>query len=262
MHARHLAELAISIATHTDELLHSPTGIAEVGIGPYWSAAKRRLDRWQHSIATSTTNIFREAPTEKTIALAEEVLASEILTRVWTAMLSAQNISHAKFTTDAAARSILIGHQSVYGQVLKWMLTGPVSKTPAGNKLNLLRRHCERWTDLLLAKIQLSTDATEYSFDAERQKQYTQDFAEDQQAGKLSSSWTTLSASIENAMRHELTKEPTCPKENADIADALFLSLGPLLMEAWKPASWSVEFRAEQLTNSTMQLLDALVVIG
>ena len=85
--------------------------------------------------------------------LCEEILVSEIQCRVFTCLL--QQVGGRETTQAAAAvvRSVWLGHQEMRCRVLAWLADGVGAGLPIADQINRTRRRCERWCDLLLARI-------------------------------------------------------------------------------------------------------------
>ena len=180
MHARDLAELAALVAVHAPLLAEGhgrvPTSTSE----QYWAASKCRLDRWtrllvqlraagDEPVRPATLSWARIRP-----AL-EEILVSELLTRLWAATAVAYDTAHGEDDLVPVAQNIFSDHLDVRRRLLELLADGRVIELPEAVALNHLRRRVERWTDMLLAHLARLTDISLYAFDTAR----AGDFAED-----------------------------------------------------------------------------------
>ena len=264
MHARELVELAASVATHVESILSGPTGISNEGLDAYWSISRQRLDRWTTVIDTSleaapTAGTIRDARSDSLLHLAEEVLASEVLTRVWAAVLSAATCLSAYHAAAATGRSVYLGHQEIRLRILKWMVEGSLAESPPVEALNLLRRRCERWTDLLLGRIALAADASAFAFYRKRLAEYHQDFQSEQRAGTLDTSWPTLLTSLASTLQSSLDQRPVCGEANAEIATAVLACLGSNSIDEWGTLRWAWLHRVERITTDAHRLIAELL---
>ena len=97
MHVRELVETSCWIADNAPAFVAFSGPIAMELIEGYWAASRCRLDRWSHSLkslsapkaAAGLLSLTRKKPAR--LPLIEEILVSEVLTRVWTAVAAAHD---------------------------------------------------------------------------------------------------------------------------------------------------------------------------
>jgi hypothetical protein len=218
MHARELIELAALASAHGPVLVRSDQPISTSGIEQYWTNSKVRLDRWTHSLKEFTRPSDagvrrREQIWPEARGVVEEILSGEILTRVWAAVLSAYDRTRGTDEAEPIARSVMIGHSEARHRVLSLLSNASGIDPRTAVKLNRLRRHCERWTDLLVGRLAEIQDISDFAVDPKR----AMDFAEDAlgrrgfEASRLA--WPLLLASLRKAFQRELG--PVSP--NADL---------------------------------------------
>ena len=94
MHVRGLIELAGILASDGPLLLRRGEPLSANRMEPYWTASRVRFDRWALCLKKFSTQTDSDAkcrrkqwPTARGVM--EEILAGEMLTRVWTAVLAA-----------------------------------------------------------------------------------------------------------------------------------------------------------------------------
>jgi hypothetical protein len=164
---------------HASEIVHAAKRLPSRGVERYWTISKCRLDRWGRRLRGVGQEAFVSASlSAQHQALAEEILASEVLTRVWTATMTAHDQHHALDEAEPLARSIYLGHQEARNRVLRWLVHGPHLSLRQLDSLNTLRRRMERWTDSLLAHLAPLIDISPWVFDHERAADFTQDLAD------------------------------------------------------------------------------------
>ena len=105
----------------------------------------------------------------------EEIVATELLTRVWAAAATAYDAERGDEDLSPVARNILTSHLDARRRLLALLADGRVIELPQAVQLNHLRRRVERWTDMLLAHVAERVDVTEFAFEPAR----AQDFASD-----------------------------------------------------------------------------------
>jgi hypothetical protein len=179
MQTAELVELAVLIVRQapTLPLVESPGGLG--GIESYWAASKCRFDRWGRTLKQ-----LREGDRQAfslvggTVrGLIEEILGSEVLTRVWTAIVAAFDRRRGTQDNDIVVRSVFIGHLEMRHRVLKMLCEGTSLPWRDAVDLNRLRRRTELWTDMLLAPLSAGGEAREFAFEPERLRQFAEDLA-------------------------------------------------------------------------------------
>jgi hypothetical protein len=180
MHVREQAELAAVIAVQSSAIVGCgvkvSTGINE----QYWSASKCRLDRWcrllrQLAAATDPSQLQGTLAWPRVAPVLEEILVSEILTRIWAAAAAAYDAYVGEDELEPVARNVFAGHLDARRQLLALLADGRVIAPTEVTRLDHLRRRVERWTDMLLAHLSHLTDISLFAFQSDRAR----DFADD-----------------------------------------------------------------------------------
>jgi hypothetical protein len=180
MHARELAELAALVAIHSPVIVQGAGRVPHTSNEQYWAASKCRLDRWgrllrQLTAATTEPQLPATLAWPRVRPVLEEILATELLTRLWTATAAAYDASRSDQDLEPIARNIFIGHLDARRRLLGLLADGRVIKLPEAVQLNHLRRRVERWTDMLLAHLAQSIDIAEFAFEPDRAREFAED---------------------------------------------------------------------------------------
>lgn len=222
MHVRELVELAALAAWHGPALLASGARISSAGVEQYWTASKCRLDRWSRSLrAFRGPDDGSGPPPAKRWALVrptiEEILASEVLTRVWSALVAVHDRRRGTSDCEPIVRSVLLGHLEARHRAMALLIDGKGVATEEAVLLNRLRRRAERWIDLLIAHLGATEDLSTFCIDAERM----QDFADELRSqGGLAArryAWSLTLTSLRSAFRTGITG----PSPNADVNERI-----------------------------------------
>jgi hypothetical protein len=226
MHARELIELAALVSAQGPVLVRSEHSIPASGIERYWTTSKIRIDRWTHSLKDLTLQISddarqRERKWPETRGVFEEILTGEILTRVWAAVLCAYDRSRGTDEAEPVARSVMIGHSEARHRVLTLLSRVVGMDGRSAVRLNRLRRHAERWTDLLVGRLADIQDVSEFAVDAKRAMDFAEDAPNRQgfEASRLA--WPLLLASLRRAFQRELGPISPNAELNAGIAASI-----------------------------------------
>jgi len=265
MHARELAELAAQLATEGGGLIHTAGDFDQKGIEQYWVASRCRLDRWSKAFArlSAQAQTADGADRAKRWALLrptlEEILTSEVLTRIWTAVAMGRDKFHGTAELEPVARSIMVGHFEARHRTLRLMVHGQGYSVEEAVSLNRLRRKCERWNDLLLSALSDETDVTEFAFDPSRVGDFALERKDNVRQGLAQAAWQVSLASLRVSFQQGLKGIAANPDLNEQIASGIiscfsaesFDSLG-----VFRP-SWLI--RMHNITSDTQGLLDEIL---
>jgi len=235
MHARELVELAAIVSAHGPVLVRGSHQVSATGIEGYWTASKCRLDRWARSLkgfsaATDPQQRRRQWPNVRGVL--EEIITSEVLTRVWTAVLCAHDWHRAVDQAEPVARSVLIGHLEARHRVLSLLVRGTAMDAEAAVKLNRLRQRAERWTDLLVGYLLGLHDVRQFAVDPDRAEDFAADlrYRSDLTGGRHA--WPLVLASLRAAFRQGLSPGSPNADLNAQIATSILACFPPELFDS------------------------------
>lgn len=191
MHVRELAELAGAVALQGRALMAGKAELSTQSQEEYWAASKCRLDRWGRLLRrlaeaarlTVRPPALQEARVRPVL---EEIFASELLTRLWTAVACGYDAARGRAECEPVARNIWSGHLEARRRLLALLADGRVISLPEAMRLNKVRRRVERWTDMLLGYLAGAVAIDEFCFEPARARDFAQD-VDDAQASKLRS---------------------------------------------------------------------------
>lgn len=235
MHCRDLVELAALIAVHGPGLIRSGH-ISESALQRYWAASKQRLDRW----STLLNEYLQCQPTmtppvvlhDAYLALAwrairpvlEEILASEVLTRVWTAVATEYDDNRGTQDVSPIVRRVLAGHAEARNRALNVLVYGRGISSPEAVELNRLRRRSERWCDMLLGYVVAEQPLEEFAFEPERVREFARDIRDELNRPLSPFSWQLVLSSLRAAFQNGLQEEAVHPELNQQIALSVLAS--------------------------------------
>jgi hypothetical protein len=245
MHARELVDLAAVVAVHAPALIRAARDIPEESVEGYWVASKCRLERWGRTLKRLTNALekgdrsnlceapsgpFRQigpvpffTPADRRLfrGVLEEILASEVLTRIWTAAMCAYDQARNTDAMEPVARSVLIGHLEARHRVLTLLVSRTGLGAEEAIQLNALRSRTDRWADALVGYLASEYDVAQFAVEPDRAKDFAEDLAHQrgQPGGRYA--WPLLLASLRAAFQQSLSAESPNPDLNARIAASL-----------------------------------------
>ncbi len=180
MHANQLAELGSWVATNAGSLIYGENGQPALVSTGYWTSSRIRLNRW-----TTALKMFEQDFTDSTPShdpwpalsiVVQEILMSELLTRVWAAVVSSHDWYRQSDEMHGLAHSVHVGHIEAKNRAFRVMLEGRELNEEMFDQMNALRRRIERWTDLFLGQLPSASESAKFAFDRSR----VADFNEEQ----------------------------------------------------------------------------------
>jgi hypothetical protein len=262
MHVRDLVELAALVVAHGPVRIGSGRAYSEEGLSTYWQAARCRLDRWARAIKTyssapSTPAVLSPPPQWEAIQpVVEEILASEMLTRVWTALGCGLDEAGCGADVSSVLENIWVGHQEARYRALRLLLSGQGLRVEQAVALNRLRRICERWTDMLLSQLVETCPTNRFAFQPRRVREYAADLrgSHDPQLD-----WSVLRASLRASFQRSLRSVPANADLNRQLAAGILACLeGDSFDATGLPKSlWMT--RMERIASDTQGLVEDLL---
>lgn len=232
MHASRLVELAAIVSSQHRLLCQQQVDADFWAADQYWVLCRARINEWARSLRNCETIKLHEQDFDAlefwkdTRPVIEEVLLSEVCTRLWCATLSIIEQQRHPGELDPIARSVFVSSLEARRRALRLILFAKGLPGVGSTAMNELRMNCEIWTDYLLADLSSLTLARQYCFDRIRLKKAHQ-FRQQNRCQRVA---TTRRNARLMAMRYSLStrsSSPTvCGELNSEIA-AVILSCLP-----------------------------------
>jgi hypothetical protein len=264
MHSRELVELAALIAVQAPAFIRGDHRAPQSACEEYWAASRCRLDRWKRllrRLADASTEAVRPAPLawQRIGPVLEEILASELLTRIWTAAAVAHDRAHDEADLEPIARNIASGHQEVRRRLLALLADGRGLLPDEAARLNHLRRRVERWCDMLLAHVAREVDITQFAFDPARAVEFASDLDYPAVAAERRFTCQLIHSSLRAAFTSCLADHTPNSDLNRRLAAAIVACYGDDLFAAvgLAPPLWLA--RMNTTADEAQQLIDELL---
>jgi hypothetical protein len=263
MHSRELAELAPLVAVHASALAEDRACLPHAAIEEYWAASKCRLDRWLRVLRQlAACDASAPPPTlawPRVRPVLEEILVSELLTRLWTATSVACDMARGDQDLEPVTRNIFAGHLEARRRLLQLMAECRAIGPERVTALNQLRRRIERWSDMLLAHLADTVDTREFAFELERHRDFADDLGHRAVRQQQGFTCQLIQASLRAALAQGLADRTPNADLNRRIGSAVLSCFREELIEApaLVKALWLE--RVTRTARDTEEMVEALL---
>ena len=228
MHPRELIEVAGLVALNGPLLVAAspPSSSPSPYLEQYWTTSKGRFESWNR-VLRSCAAVGAQLSRQdfdcwiEARGVLDEIFASEMLARVWTAVLVARDRRWKTDETEIIARNVLDSHLEARGRALALLLNWEGLGTAQAASLNRLRRRAERWTDVLLGGLMHLGDVSEFAFDAERAADFAVDLADRRGRPGGRQAWRLTLISLRSSFLTCLAPIAANPDSNARITASI-----------------------------------------
>jgi hypothetical protein len=263
MHSRELAELAALVAVHASALAEDRSRLPHAAVEEYWAASKCRIDRWLRTLRQLAACDGLSAPATlawpRVRPVLEEILVSELLTRIWTANCAACDAARSDQDLEPVARNIFTGHLEARRRLLQLMAECRAIERDQAAALNLLRRRIERWGDMLLAHLADLVDTDEFAFERGRARDFADDLDRRTTRKKRAFASQLVRASLRAALAHGLADRTPNADLNRRIGSAVLGCFREELVEAPELAKSLWLERVTRTARDTEEMVEALL---
>ena len=264
MQARELIELAAIVSANGPVLIRGGAPIPKNSVDEYWSASKCRLDRWGRSLKSLSD------PTKDSLgphrsrwpffqSVLEEILITEVLTRVWAAVMCSHDRHRGTELVEPVVRGVLLGHQEARHRVLTLLVSGSAIEAEDALKLNRLRRRTERWTDMLVGYLANQYEVDEFAVEPKRAKDFAEDLSYQSQLKGGQHAWPLVLSSLRAAFRAGLCPVSPNADLNARIATSIVSCFQPDQFDSTGVFRSIWLTRLTNVTSDTQGMLDELL---
>lgn len=262
MLTRDLVELAALVAVHGSQIVRDASE-PQAAVQEYWAASRCRFDRWTR-LLKRLSNAAIESPLPPPLSwprvgpVLEEILASELLTRIWTAAAIARDRTSDEPELEPIVRNVWSGHMDARRRLLALLADGRPLAPEKAAAVDQLRRRVERWTDMLLAHLARNIDITEFAFDATRASDFAEDLDHDAAAAQQRFTSQLILSSLRGSFASLADHSPNVDL-NRRIGVAIVHSCGDTLAHAIGLSRPLWLQRIAATADSAQNLIDQLV---
>ena len=143
MHASQLAEIGSWVAIHAANLIYGQQEQPMLSATSYWSASKFRLQRWVTALKMFEQDMQnpdpRHDPWPALEIVVQEILLSELLSRVWSATVLTHDWYHQTDELHGLVHAVHVSHIEAKNRALRILLSGQATNETAFDRINRVR---------------------------------------------------------------------------------------------------------------------------
>lgn len=239
MHCVLIADLAALLSQHGPAILYGREVVPPESVSQYWATSRNRFELWNQTLAryrkaeqTGDFGTLRDWWRQH-VAVVEEVLVTEMLTRVIAALAAGLDDAHAIEEISPVTHAIFMTHLEARNRVQHLMLFGRGNSVQEAVRLNRLRQGVERWTDAMIGRVSARTPNTvRYAFDPNRAREYAEEArAYGSRATRDTSTWL-MNAAMHDTLRRRTSEQAALPEANRAVVKSVMLMLRPDLFDS------------------------------
>jgi len=213
MHARDHVQLAGILSYMGPELIHNQQLIVP-DEKLFWTASRARIQSWNNQFCSPQT-------WDSIRPILEEILVSEVLTRVWCGLTLAYDNAHQTDEFGTLAQSIFLSHQDSRNRTMRMMVAGNMVSAHDAVKLNRIRRRAERWSDMMLASFLPNRKLMHLAFDINRAEDFAQDLQFSRPDEQRLQMWKIILTGVSTSFTADLDYRSANHRLNRQISDGI-----------------------------------------
>ena len=265
MRAREQIELAGLLATHGATLIRCQDRLSNQSLNSYWTGSRFRLERWSKAIhdyqqLRGNCLVPPDADDEEWLRMRvqlEEIIASEVLTRVWLGITRGIDYQRKTVELEPPAKSVMLGHMEARQRVLGLLVDPRIIDSGEAEWLHRLQQRSERWTDLLIGRLvaQNVSDLSQAANHPERAIEFAEDLRRDDRLVGDEMAWSLLIASMKTVFAPCLDIPSPNTELNQMIAVSILACFPPEMFDSIGVAKSLWQVRLDNITTDAQVLL-------
>jgi len=222
-----LPEIAALLAAHGQIFAEQASGVSVQAIGDYYVYSRNRFNRWMRLLDQLESDCcvadVADGSTEPSLSsgipllreLGEQILVNEMVARVWTILLIAQDRQRGSSECEALATNVLLGHQTLRRRLLQLCRSDELAAAEFSLRIEHLRRETEVWTDILCCPLMKRYDLWSLACDEEDARDYFRQRQERCALDSASAAWVAMLSGLRDSFSD--TDEPAVLVAQDDI---------------------------------------------
>ncbi len=206
-----LPEIAALLAAHGQSFAEQANAVSVQVIGDYYVYTRNRFNRWMRLLdhlenggattapADGTRGVRIESGIPLIREVSEQILINEMLARVWTILLIAQDRHRGCSDSEALATNVLLGHQAMRRRLLRLCRSEELVDSEFSLRIEHLRRETEVWTDILCCPFMKRYDLWSFACDEEDARDYFRQRQERCALDSDSAAWVAMLSGLRDS---------------------------------------------------------------
>ncbi|MAI72373.1 MAG: hypothetical protein CMM01_15880 [Rhodopirellula sp.] len=265
MHSVLLVDLAAVVSEHGPAILYGRDTLSPEALTKYWTATHARFSLWHQAMARYRRAEQTEARDDMDVwwsdhtSLMEEILVSEMLTRVLAALGAQMDAGSEDEEVSPVTHAILLNHLEASNRVHQIMLKARGTTATKAERLNRIRQGIESWSDVLIGRMSTRNPAPlQYALDRKRATEYADEAALQGHGVLRKTSNALMNISMHNMIFQRMSSEPALPAANREVSRSVMLMLRPELFDSVGVLKSLWMHRLENSVAQTDRMLDEL----
>ncbi len=264
MHSVFSADLAGLISHHGPAIIQRNIAIPSEALTEYWAASKSRFELWHQML--SRYRRYEQAGNsdglkrwwKEHLTVLEEVLVTEMLTRVLAALASGIESNVDEKEISPVTQAVQTSHLEVRNRVQQVMLFGRGNSVHDVVRLNRLRQGVERWIDAMIGRMSSGhPEMLLFAIEPARASEYADEMrAYGEGAARNTAAWL-MNAAMHDLIRRRTTAEAALPTANRMVVQSALRMLRPELFDdlGTMKSLWLNRFEmGSEMTDQFMKL--------
>ncbi|MGB7346116.1 MAG: hypothetical protein WBD20_18000 [Pirellulaceae bacterium] len=169
---------------------------------------------------------------EHNLSMLEEVIVSEMLSRVVAATTGLVEAANGRDEVSAVTHNVYLTHLEVSNRVHQLIVRGEGHSVHHAVRLNRLRQAVQRWTDALLGRMAFEpSENLAFAFEYDRAKTFCEESRVCGLSPQRSMTCWLMHASMRETLCRRTSGDTAFPQSNQDVADAVISMLQPELFD-------------------------------
>jgi hypothetical protein len=265
MHSVLLVDLAAVVSEHGPAILYGRDTLSPEALTQYWTATHARLGLWHQAMARYSRAEQLDDPdameawwSDHTPVM-EEILVSELLTRIVAALGAGMDARSAEEEISPVTHAILLNHLEASNRVHQIILNARGTAAAKAERLNRVRQGIESWTDVLLGRMAVrNAEPIQYAIDRERATEYAQEASLQGHGVTRKTCNALMNISMHDMISQRLSPDPALPAANREVSRSVMLMLRPELFDSVGSLKSLWMHRIENSADQTDRMLEEL----
>jgi hypothetical protein len=261
-----IVELATVIAARSRMVIDRSEPLSPDALFRYGSRSLARIRGWRERIdafpreVSSLLPELRESAWARVEPVLFDVLTSDLITRLWGAILTANDARNRRSQAGPVGSSVFRSHLYVRQSVMSLLANAPMFVADRAARVDRVRRRIERWCDVLLGPLVLEFHCTEYVFQPARSAEFGREFLTTPEGVRRDQLWELYRLSLFAFFRDLPGVENMARNLRQEILQSIIecFPLDPDNAADRLPASWISRLRSCSLLGMESQQPDAV----